>query len=260
MNEMAWVVRETIVMLGVFRTSLLCVIVLLSPAAIADFAVDKVELRAQLSPIRYTTLAAEFGAQINQFNLSEGERVTAGQKLVTFDCSLQRAQLSKVRAELAGAENLFAGNQKLAKLGAIGQLELKSAEVEVQKARADIHYLRTLLSKCEIASPFNGRVGTVSAQMGQFVQPGQPLLEIFDDSSLELAFIVPSRWMSWFTVGTAFEVAIEDTGKAYPAILVRTSGRADPVSQSVRAFAQIKGEHSELIAGMSGRLIIRPPE
>jgi len=226
----------------------------------AEFAVDKVELRAQLSPIRFTTLAAEFGAQIRELNLSEGQRVAKGQKLVIFDCMLQRAQLSKARAELAGAENLYAGNQKLAKLGAIGQLELKTAEVEVQKARADINYLRTLLSKCEIPSPFSGRIGSVSAQPGQFVQPGQPLIEIFDDTSLELAFIVPSRWLSWFKVGTEFEVAIEDTGISYPAKLVRTSGRADPVSQSVRAFAQIDGQYEELIAGMSGRLIIKPPE
>ena len=243
-----------------FRTVALYLSLLFVSSASAEFAIDQVELRAQLSPIRFTTLAAEFGAQIRQLELSEGERIAQGQKLVEFDCSLQQAQLSKARAELAGAQNLYSGNQKLAKLGAIGQLELKSAEVEVQKARADINYLRTLLSKCEIASPFNGRVGSVSAQSGQFVQPGQPLIEIFDDSSLELAFIVPSRWMNWFKVGTVFEVAIEDTGRAYPAKLVRTSGRADPVSQSVRAFAQIEGDYSELIAGMSGRLIIQPPE
>jgi len=226
----------------------------------AEFAIDSVELRAQLSPVRFTTLSAEFGAQVRELNVSKGQRVERGQKLVVFDCSLQSAQLAKARAELAGAQNIYSGNQKLAKLGAIGQLELKSAEVEVQKARADITYLKTLLSKCDISAPFSGRVGVVSAQSGQFVQAGQPLIEIFDDSSLELAFIVPSRWMPWFKVGTDFEVAIEDTGLSYPAKLIRTSGRADPVSQSVRAFAQIQGEYAELIAGMSGRLLIVPPE
>jgi len=235
-------------------------VLIFSSLASAEFSIDEVELRAQLSPVRFTTLSAEFGAQISQMALSEGERVKKGDRLVAFDCSLHRAQLSKARATLAGAQNLYKGNQKLAKLGAIGQVELKSAEVEVQKARADIGYLKAILSKCEVSAPFDGRIGLISAQAGQFVQPGQALIEIFDDSLLELAFIVPSRWMPWFTVGSAFEVLIEDTGKTYPARLVRTSGRADPVSQSVRAFAQIDGTHTGLLAGMSGKLIIRPPE
>lgn len=226
----------------------------------AELAIDQLELRAQLSPVRFTTLSAEFGAQIRDLTMSEGQPIKQGDKLIGFDCSLQRAQLAKVRAELAGAENLYRGNQQLAKLGAIGQLELKTAEVEVQKARADIGYLQAILSKCVVNAPFSGRVGTVSAQAGQYVQPGQPLIELFDDSVLELAFIVPSRWMPWFVLGTRFEVAIEDTGRSYPARLVRTSGRADPVSQSVRAFAQIEGQYVELIAGMSGRLIIQPPQ
>lgn len=235
---------------------------LFSMAAMAqgEFSIDKLELRAQLAPVRFTTVAAEFGARISELSLSEGQRIQQGQKLLTFDCSLQRAQLSKSRAELAGAENLYKGHQQLARLGAIGEFELKSAEVEVTKVRADIGYLKTLLSKCELDAPFSGRVGMVAAQAGQFVQPGQPLIELFDDTELELSFIVPSRWMPWFTVGSAFEVAIEDTGKAYPAKLIRTSGRADPVSQSVKAFAKIDGQFDELIAGMSGRLIIEPPE
>lgn len=241
------------------KVGLTSLLLLMTSSVFAEFGLDQVELRAQLAPIRFTTLSAEFGAQITELNLSEGQTFSRNNLLVTFDCSLQRAQLTKARAALAGAQNLFQGNQRLAELGAIGNVELRSAEIEVQKAKADIGYLQALLSKCEIKAPFAGRVASVAAQAGQYVQPGQPLLEIFDDSKLELAFIVPSKWITWFKVGTSFKVMIEDTGLTYPAKLVRTSGRADPVSQSVRAFAQIDGSYPELIAGMSGRLIIEPP-
>ena len=226
----------------------------------AEFNIDQVELRAQLSPVRFTTLAAEFGARVTQLVTQEGQRFNKGDLLVDFDCSLQRAQLRSAEATLAGAQNIFQGQRALSELGAIGEVELRSAQIDVDKAKADMSYLRTLISKCRINAPFDGRVGTVSAQAEQFVQPGQPLIEIFDDSSLELSFLVPSRWLAWFKEGYPFEVFIDETGLHYPAKLIRTAGRADPVSQTIRAFAKIDGEFSELLAGMSGEIKVRPPD
>ena len=49
----------------------------------------------------------------------------------------------------------------------------------------------------------------------QYAQPGQPLLDIIDDTALELEFLVPSRWL--VSPGAAFQVRIDETGKTYPA-------------------------------------------
>lgn len=236
---------------------LLLVVMLGSSGASAQFELDKLDLRAQLAPKQHTQLSAEFGARIIHLPLAEGDRVSKGQLLVEFDCSLQRAQLRKSQAELSGAENQLAKNTRLSELGAIGAVELKSSQIEVSKIRADIDYLRTLLGKCRIESPFAGRIGSVSAQQQQFVQAGQPLIELFDDQQLELSFIVPSVWLAWFRPGYPLSVLIDETAQRYPAKLIRTAGQVDPVSQTVKAFAQIEGQYSELIPGMSGVLQIQ---
>jgi RND family efflux transporter MFP subunit len=222
------------------------------------YAIDRMEMRAQLSPRRYTTLSAELGAKIQRIAVREGERFQAGQLLIQFDCALQSAQLDKARAQLAGAENTFAGNRRLAELNAVGQVELKNSESEVLKAKADAAYLRATLDKCSIRAPFNGLAGEQKAREQQFVQAGQAMLEILDDSNLELEFIVPSRWLTWLKPGHRFSVLIEDTGKTYPAKLLRIAARADPVSQSVKTMAMIDGRYPELVTGMSGRVQLAP--
>ena len=93
----------------------------------------------------------------------------------------------------------------------------------------------------------------------QFVQPGQALLEIIDDSVLELEFIVPSRWLAWLKPGYAFQVRIDETARSYPAKVQRIGARVDPVSQSVKLVAAIDGRFPELIAGMSGQVALSPP-
>ena len=103
------------------------------------------------------------------------------------------------------------------------------------------------------------RVAEQKAREQQFVQPGQALLEILDDSSLDLDFIVPSKWLAWLKVGQSFKVAIDENGQSYPARVTRLGARIDPVSQSVTVAAVIDGHFPELIAGMSGRVLLAPP-
>jgi membrane fusion protein, multidrug efflux system len=217
------------------------------------------EIRAQLAPRRYTTLAAEIGAKISRLPVPEGGTFRAGQPLVQFDCALQKAQLDKARAVLNGSEKTWSANQRLAELNSVGRVELELSEAEVVKNRAEVSAMGTLLGKCAIAAPFSGRVAEQKAREQQFVQAGQALLEIIDDSALELEFIVPSRWLAWLKPGHAFQVVIDEAGKTYPAKVLRIGARVDPVSQSVKLVATIDGKFPELIAGMSGRVAMSPP-
>src|SRR3569832_1675232 len=220
------------------------------PLEDSAYSVERQEMRAQLSPRRYTTLSAELGAKISRITVKDGERFRAGERL---------AQLDRARAQLAAADNVYAGNQRLADLNSIGQVELRSSEAEVRKARADVSYIQTTLQKCEVLAPFSGRVAEQNAREQQFVQPGQALLDILDDTELELEFILPSRWLTWLKVGHSLRVFMDDTSREYPAHIVRMGAKADPVSQTIKVTAVIDGRHPELIAGMSGKVIIDEP-
>lgn len=221
--------------------------------------IERQEIRAQLLPRRYTTVAAEIGAKINRLPVAEGGTFRAGQLLVSFDCSLQQAQLQKAQAELEGAELTYKSNQRLAELNSVGHLELDLSRSAVGKAKAERGATQAVLAKCGVSAPFAGRVAEQKVREQQYVQPGQPLLDILDDSVLELEFLVPSNWLSWLRIGGKFQVNIDETGKSYPAKFIRIGARVDPVSQSVKVAAAIDGKFPELIAGMSGRVQVTPP-
>ncbi|MET0383583.1 MAG: efflux RND transporter periplasmic adaptor subunit [Burkholderiaceae bacterium] len=222
-------------------------------------ALDRREIRAQLTPRRYTTLAAEIGAKVSRIPVAEGARFRAGETLVSLDCALQQAQLNKARAALEAADKTGAANRRLNELGSVGKVELEVSESEIAKARADVSVFGSMLSKCTVTAPYGGRVAEQKVREQQYVQPGQPLLEILDDSALELEFIVPSKWLAWIKPNQGFQVAIDETGKAYPAKVQRIGARVDPVSQSIKLSAVIDGKFAELMAGMSGKVLMAPP-
>jgi membrane fusion protein (multidrug efflux system) len=180
--------------------------------------------------------------------------------LIEFECATQRAQVARAKAVETQAEKTAAINQRLANLKSIGQLELDVSRAEVEKARADLDIANAAASKCEVAAPFNGITVEQKAQQFQYATPGQPLLEILDDRSLEIELIAPSRDLGWLKPGYAFQVHIEETDKTYPAEITRVGGRVDPVSQTIKVFGEIRGDAPELMAGMSGRANIPPPK
>lgn len=232
-----------------------------APVAVksANAGLENREIRAQLAPHRFTTLAAEIGARVQRLPLAEGGRFKTGQTLVSFDCSLQQAQVTKARAALQGADQTWQANRRLAELNSIGKVELNVSEAQVAEHRAELAVMSTVVSKCTISAPFPGRVAEIKVREQQFVQPGQAIMEIIDDSVLELEFLVPSKWLGWLKPGHRFTIGIDETGKSYPARLQRIGARVDPVSQSVKLVAAIDGRFPELLTGMSGRVQIAPP-
>ncbi len=217
------------------------------------------ELRAQLMPRDYTTLSSEMAGRIDKINTRVGQHFSKGDVLVVFDCAIQRAQDARARATLAQAEKTYAVDARLVQLKSLGGLELEVAGAEVAKAKADVDGADAAASKCSIAAPFNGVTVDQKAREFQYATPGQPLLDILDDSGLDVEVIVPSRWLTWLRVGYKFDLHIEETDKSYPVRVTRLAGRVDPVSQSIKVFGEIVSGASELMAGMSGRANISPP-
>lgn len=224
------------------------------PAVQPVTATDQ-EIRAQLLPKHITTLAAEVPAVIRQLNVREGERFKKDQLLVGFDCAIQQAQLQKAQAAAKGAAKIYEVDSRLAQLESISELDVEVAAAKLGEARADVALTQATLKKCRIHAPFSGRVAELKAHQHQHLQVGEPIMEILDDSELELKLIVPSLWLRWLKPGQAFQVHIEELDHDFPAKITTLGAHIDPVSQTLPVTGRITGTHSELLAGMSGKAV-----
>lgn len=233
----------------ILRT-LLGAVFLLPIAALAQ----EPSIPAQLVAARHTTLSAELPAKIDRIAVKEGEHFKAGQVLVAFDCLIQKALLDEARAVLSAAEKSKAAYKRLLELNSTGALEVDKAISDAAVAQAKVNSAQAVTSKCAIAAPFSGRVVERKAQAHQYVQAGQALLDILDDTPPEAEFIVPSSWAPNLKPGMAIEILVDETGTVYPARISRLGARVDAVSHSVKVMAEITGDFPELMAGMTGKV------
>lgn len=217
------------------------------------------EVRAQVVAETSTTIGAPMSGRLNQFPLHDGERFKQGQVIARFVCAEKESTLMHARAVYDGRKTVNDSKQRLRALGTSSEVEYKVAESDEEEAAADVKTAQTVVDDCTVAAPFTGRVSAVYTHNFQFLQTGAPMLDVLSDKDLNVEMIVPSMWLTWLKPGSAFNVAIDETGKSYPATLVRLSGKVDAVSRSIKVYGRIDNPPDTLLPGMSGRALFTPP-
>jgi membrane fusion protein (multidrug efflux system) len=209
-------------------------------------------VRALLVPAVESTLSSRMAGRITKINVKEGERFKKGERLISFDCEIQGNYLKKSQAKLLAAEKTHESNLRLKDYQSIGDLDIELSGAEVASTKADVAIIRSKLKRCRINAPFDGRVIELMTHTHESVAEHQPLISILDDRNLEAQLYIPSWWLSWLETGKKFSIKIDETGKTYPASVIRIGARVDAASQSIEVIAAITGMNSELLAGMSG--------
>lgn len=216
-------------------------------------------IRAQISPRRQTVLSAEIAGKIVDFDLREGDRFTAGDRLIGLDCAAHAARRDRARAQEQATRRRLETAGRLDQLSSISRLEYDEAVAALAAAEAESRLAEIFVARCAIVAPFDGRVSERLAEPYQYVSEGEPLIAILDDQDLEIELIAPSQWLVWLSPGHAFTLRIDELANDVTAQVSRLGARVDPVSQSVKVFAAITDAPPGLMAGMSGLADLAPP-
>lgn len=209
-------------------------------------------VRVLLTPGGETTLASPVAAKIQSLNATLGARFASGQTLVSFDCSEQTARLDMAKAELDGAVEQHEAKIRMKGLEQASDVEVALAASAVAKFRAQIALSKAQVQQCTVVAPWAGRVAKLHIKNHMSVTPGQAMLDLVMSAPLKLKLNVPSRRMAQLTVGSQFNVTIDETGKTYKARISAVNSRVDTVSQTIEMEAAFVGAHADLLAGMSG--------
>lgn len=76
---------------------------------------------------------------------------------------------------------------------ALYPIHIKEAQSSLASAQARLAVAKANLARCTVTADFDARVKSVSIEPGQYVAPGQQVLTLADDSTLEIHIALDSR-------------------------------------------------------------------
>jgi membrane fusion protein (multidrug efflux system) len=206
------------------------------------------DLRAYAS----ANLSADSSGDIADISFEGGQKVTKDTVLVTIDNETQKANLQKAQADLELKQIDYTRNANLIKRGAVPQQELDKAKAQLAASNAEVLAALDALNKTYVKAPFDGRLGARVVSVGQYVSPGQAIVEIVDADRLKIQFSVPERYLSKLAV----EQEADITTAAYPDRLFAgkvdyVAPSIDPVTRTISVEAVIENKEGLLSPGLS---------
>ncbi len=217
---------------------------------------------------------ARIGGTVVELMVTEGDRVTAGQRIaVITDTKLQfqidalDAQLDAVRAQLETARADLARGEQLIERGVIttqrfDQLQTQVTVLEGQISTLDAQRLvvEQQINEGEVLAPDEGIVLSVPLSRGSVVGPGEALAEIGGGGAF-LRLAVPERHATDLSEGDVIEIGTGGlTGtlvKLYPLI---EGGRVEADVEVEGLDARFVGQRLPVRLPVGERMAILVPE
>lgn len=211
------------------------------PVAVKTVKADQRPLSLSLDLVGTLTagstlsVAPQLSGTVTYMGADVGQAVKKGQVLLRLDDSTLRTQLEQAQAALLQAQNTVQqakANRDLAastldrikalyQVGGASKQDLNNAQTQftnaqvayqtastaaLQSAQAQIQNLRLQLAKTVITSPVDGTLASRSANTGEVVAAGQPVMSIVDNGPLKLVATLPASETDLVKVGQAVDL------------------------------------------------------
>lgn len=200
-------------------------------------------------------LRAEIAGRVVKLHHRRGDRVAAGEPLVSYDAkelsdrvkaaqaavALARAQTLQAQTSAATAEANAERMRKLRATGAVAEAEAdntvgqakalaraaEAAQAAIVQATANVELARVAAGRAVVVAPFAGVVLTTSVEEGETTAPGAPLLQLADTSALHVDAEIDEADLGRIALGMPSEISLD----AFPG--VKIEGKVTDIAPSV---------------------------
>ncbi len=226
---------------------------------------------------REAVIATQVAGAVFRIHADIGDRVERGDLLAELDparlqsdADLRKAERDEAEANLeAASASMAIVDQALERLrgltnsAAFSQARYDEAELEVRRnqglvavaqarlTRAEANWARALidLEDAQIRVPFSGVIGNRSAHVGEYLQVGDSVVTVINESGLEVEALVPLDRLSGIRPGAELTVVLDD-GTRHQAI-VRASVPMEN-SQTRTRIVRLTPDFSETVNPLAG--------
>lgn len=215
----------------------------------------EVVVQGQLEPWRAVTLTAQVPGTVEGVPVALGEAVSEGDTVIRLSDESRGEQLEQARAELERAEADLSGASRLRGENLASQSEYLARKADVAAARARLRAARIALEDTSPKAPFNGVLNERPVELGDEVQPGDPLAELVQTNRLKATGRVPQQKAGQLEPGQPVRVVLLD-GRQLTGRLTFIASAAHPETRSFRIEAELDNPEGMRVAGSTATLRI----
>lgn len=224
---------------------------------------EKVQLDGVIEAVQQSTVSAQTSGRVIALPYDVDDSVPAGALIVQLEDNEQQARLQQAQAALAEAEASLADarqqfsrsrslhERRLIADQALDQArnQLSASEARLAGAQAAVTEARKQQDYTRVTAPYGGILTERHVELGESVNPGQPLLSGLSLEQLRVAVDLPQQYASIAREARMARVTLPD-GDMLPTGKMTFYPYADPTSHSFRLRMTLDEPDARLFPGM----------
>lgn len=199
----------------------------------------------QVQPLMEARVAAGVAGEVRDVNVRVGDPVQRGDRLVRIDSRLAKARMAAARANRAmSKEELAQAERDLRRAEALGESIVPEVEIEQSATRtqtlasrsqsleAAVREAREQLRLHRVDAPFDATVAARHVDPGDWVQPGDPVLDLVAEDRVEVIVDAAPELAPHVEVGGA--VTLRHERGTVTARILGVVRALDPITRTIK--------------------------
>jgi membrane fusion protein (multidrug efflux system) len=216
---------------------------------------ESLEAIGTLTAVNGTDVTTESAGVVGAIRFESGQAVKKGDVLLQLDASTETATLRSLEAGLNLAvtqrdrfRDLFERNQAVAKA------DLDQRESEAAQLQANVNAQRALIARKTIRAPFDGVLGIRKVNLGQFLNPGDPIVSLQSMDPIYINFSLPEQRLGAVQVGQEVDVTVDSLpGRSFTGTVTAIEPQVDASTRNFMLQATIGNAEAILRPGTFAR-------
>ena len=222
--------------------------------------VNSVSASALIVPFNDVQLSFSAVGRVTTVDVGVGDKVTAGQTLVTLDTTMLEAKVKQAEADVLAADAQIRYLNRLA----TDPLHYESAQADLVRAQALLESAKaTLLAQSTLTAPFAGTIVSVDIAPAETVVPGQVVIVLGDLSKYQIETTdLSERDVTRVQLGQPANVFIEALNEEFTGEVIDIDRVSSTLGGDVvfKVTIELDGQPQGLLWGMSADVQIATAE
>ena len=205
-------------------------------------------------------ITAREAGMITELRFASGEAVAAGDVLAQQYVEDEHARLAALEADVRLAELNLGRSEDLLNKSLNSQFDYDKSKTDRDRAVAQARSVRLTIDKKTIRAPFAGRLGIRQVDLGEYVEPGEPIVRLEALDTILVDFPVPQRSIGLVHAGQPLIIRVDAyPGREFSGQVMAISPQVRAQTRDVRLEGLVNNKTEELLPGMFAEVATRLP-
>lgn len=231
------------------------------PVAISDYTAreaqwtDAEQAVGTLVAINGADVTTESGGVVKSIEFDAGQPVKAGTVLVRLNSSNELATLKSLEAAANLAITQRNRWRELGRDRLVSQADVEQRATDAARAVALADAQRALIAQKTVRAPFDGVLGIRKVNLGQFISPGDPIVNLQSLDPIYLNFSLPEQRMAQVAEGSVIHASVDALpGRTFEGKVTAIDPAVDTSTRNFAVQATLRNADGKLRPGAFARV------